>query len=365
LAAPLRIGLVGANPNRSWALLSHLPAIEKLDDVRLTAVATSNEESARQAAAAFGVEEFYDSAARLAQSPNVDIVSVCVKVAHHAGIVRDSLAAGKHVICEWPLALSVEEAEGLRDAAAKASVHCGVGLQARMSPAARRARDLVASGGIGRPLTVSIIASTEGHGASLPSAYAYLCSAANGATMSTILTGHVLDLASFVLGDLVELQSMGTIKFPQVELTDRQGYVPRDTPDYLTVQGRFASGAMLNAELDGGRPGDRPFRMEVVGTAGTLNLTGGHPYGFQAGELFLETALPHKPLDAPAATGLTGATANVGELYARFAKDIRDGQEETPDFARAVEVHRLVAAVTRAAETGQRQKVNWSPEQAS
>ncbi len=220
MAVPLRVGLVGANPDRSWALLSHLPAIDRVDGVELTAVATSNEASARAAAVAFGVEHAYVGGAALADSPHVDIVSVCVKVPHHAEIVRAALAAGKHVLCERPLALSVEEAEA-------AGVQCAVGLQARMSPAVRRARDLVQAGAIGRLLTVLLAASTEGHAAALPSAYAYLCSAANGANMSTILTGHALDVATFVMGGLAELQSMASIKFPEVRLTDRQGHVIR------------------------------------------------------------------------------------------------------------------------------------------
>ncbi len=353
MAAPLRVGLVGANPDRSWALLSHLPAIGRVEDVELTAVATSNKASAQAAAAVFGVEHAYVGGAALAESPYVDIVSVCVKVPYHAEIVRAALAAGKHVLCEWPLALSVEEAEALRDEADAAGVHCAVGLQARMSPAVRRARDLVQAGAVGRPLTVLLVASTEGHAAALPSAYAYLCSAANGANMSTILTGHALDVATFVMGGLAEVQSLASIKFPEVRMTDRKGHVTRDTPDYLSVQGRFNSGAMLNADLEGGR--DRPFRMEVAGTEGMLTLSGGHPYGFQSGEISLETSVPHGPPESPAAAGLAGATANVGELYACFARDIRTGGRETPDFAHAASMHRLIAAVSRAGETGMRQ----------
>ncbi len=54
---------------------------------------------------------------------------------------------------------------------------------------------------------------------------------------------------------------------------------------------------MLNADLEGGR--DRPFRMDVVGTEGMLTLSGHHPYGFQSGEIALETSAPPHP--APSA----------------------------------------------------------------
>lgn len=362
MTQPLRIGLVGANPNRSWAMLSHLPAIKAIPGIELTAVATSNLESAAAAAAAFGVDEYYAGAQALAESPNVDIVSVSVRVPFHAEMVRAAIRAGKHVLCEWPLALNVEEAEALRDEAAAAGVHCGVGLQGRMNLAVRRARQIVASGALGRILTLSAFDSTQGHGPALPACYAYLCDEANGATMSTISTGHLLDTAIFIVGGLTELQAMGTIKWRQVKLTDEDGYVERNTPDHLAIMARFSGGGQLNAELDGGRLGETPFRLEIVGTEGKLLLTGAHLYGFQSGELTLESSVACDPPLAPAAPGLTGPVANVGELYARFAADIVNGEHCTPDFVHAATLHRLLRSVKRALDSGQRQTSDHWPE---
>ena len=216
----IKIGLVGANPTKSWASLSHIPALKMLPTLELTAVATSSEASAQEAAKIFQVAEAFSSATQLARSPNVDLVSVCVKVSYHQNIVIAALAAGKHVLCEWPLAVSVEEADALRRRSEAVGVHTAVGLQARMNPAVRRAKDLIAGGLIGLPLTANILSTTEGHGVALPSAYAYLCDPANGATMSTILTGHTLDLAIYLLGGIGSLQAMTTTKFPRVQLTD-------------------------------------------------------------------------------------------------------------------------------------------------
>ena len=55
MTGPLRVGVIGANPNRSWAKDSHIPALRSLKNVQLAAVATTSRASAEAAAAAFGV----------------------------------------------------------------------------------------------------------------------------------------------------------------------------------------------------------------------------------------------------------------------------------------------------------------------
>lgn len=352
---PLRVGLVGANPNQSWAKLSHIPSIKVLPSLALVAVATSNAETARAAGAAFGVDEYYASATELAQSANVEAVSVCVKVPYHRDIVLAALDAGKHVMCEWPLARSVEEAEELTARAEQSGVHAGVGLQARMSPAVRRAREIIAGGGIGRPLSANIVSTTPAFGPQTPQAYAYFDDPTSGANLSTIATGHTLDLAISLLGGISQLDAMSSIKYPLIEITDGPGSIQRTTPDHLAIQVRFENGCVLSAEVDSARPAETPFTFQIIGTDGQLTLRGGSPYGFQGGNLFLEASVPFDAPDPPAAPELQGALANVGELYERFARDIQSGEKQTPGFGHALKLHKLIRSLGVAAESGIRQ----------
>ena len=354
---PLHIGLVGANPNQSWAMLSHLPAIKVLPDVELVAVATSRPETARAAGAAFGVDEFYSSAAELAQSEDVDIVSVVVKVPYHAQIVEAALNAGKHVLCEWPLARSVEEAQTLVERAAKSDVHVAVGLQSRQNPAARRAQELITSGALGRLLTATIVSNTSGFGPQIPGAYAYFDDPDTGANTSTIAGGHTLDLAIFLLGGIAELAAMSSIKFPQIEITDAPDEAPitRTLADHLAITARMGNGCALSVTVDAGRPADAPFSCHVVGTKGELTLTGGSPFGFQGGELALQSTVDFAAPDATTAPELTGPLLNVGELYERFALDIENGEHQTPDFVHALKLQKLIRSVGVAAASGARQ----------
>lgn len=357
----IRIGLVGANPARNWAKDSHIPAIAQLPGLTLSAVATRRADSAQAAAAAFGTPHWFANAAELCASDAVNLVVVCIKVPEHDAVVRAAFDAGKHVLCEWPLGRSVEEADALAGRAARAGIHHAIGLQASVSPAARQARQLIAEGRLGRLRSARVVSTTSGYAAQLPSAYAYLNDPANGANLSTILAGHTLDFVERLLGPVREIDALAAIQHPEIRIIDTGATVARTTPDQLFVLGRFDTGCIASLEIGGDRPASTPFTCEVIGTAGTLRLLGGHPHGFQAGTLRLEVDGDNVPLDAPLASGgLRGAAANVAEIYAMLARDIRNGTRTVPDFAHAARLTRVIATVTRAAERGQRQTVTAS-----
>ena len=78
---------------------------------------------------------------------DVDLVAVTVKVPSHAAVVRAALAAGKHVLSEWPLGVDLAEASALADLARSAGTVHAVGLQGLHSTGARFVADLIADGG--------------------------------------------------------------------------------------------------------------------------------------------------------------------------------------------------------------------------
>ena len=136
----LKVGVIGASSSGGWALQSHLPALAALAGVELTAVSTTRPESAAATAAEFGATGAYTNPALFAADPDVDLVSVVVKVPDHDANVRAVIDAGKPVYCEAPLGADSSQAVRLRDAAAAAGVRTVVGLQARVQPSILQAR---------------------------------------------------------------------------------------------------------------------------------------------------------------------------------------------------------------------------------
>src|SRR5579862_710522 len=183
----IRVGIVGANAKSGWAKVSHVPAINGLHGVKLSAVATRNEQSARQAAEAFGADRWFSDPFAMIRDERIDVVTIAVKVPAHRELVLAALDAGKAVYCEAPLGRTIAETEEM--ASAVGSLHTAIGLQGRLNPAVRRAAQLLSSGRIGRPLSARIVASIGSFGPNLPSAYDYFNRTSSGANLLTIREG--------------------------------------------------------------------------------------------------------------------------------------------------------------------------------
>jgi predicted dehydrogenase len=358
----IRVGIVGANAEKSWAKDSHVPAIKGVPGLRLAAVATRNERSAREAAQAFGAERWFSDPFVMIQDDQIDVVTIAVKVPAHRELVLAALEAGKAVFCEAPLGRTVAEAEEMARAAG--SLHTAIGLQGRLNPAVRRAAQLISSGNIGRPLNAKIVSTTVGFGPELPSSYDYFNKTSSGANLLTITAGHTLDLVEAVLGPIIEIDARTEILWPAVKLTDTGEESLRETADYVAVLGKTQSGAIFTADIYGGvAPQDARPSFEIRGSEAWLSLTSDHPYAFQAGDSTLRSNIPFVAPDEPAVSGgYMGAAINVGEVYAHLVRDLREGTYTTPGFDHALHNARLIDAIRRASERGERQKITSAQE---
>jgi predicted dehydrogenase len=354
----IRVGIVGADSKASWAKVSHVPAINGLPGVRLAAVATRNEQSAREAAEAFGADLWFFDPFEMIRDDRIDVITIAVKVPAHRELVLAALHADKAVYCEAPLGRSVVEVEEM--ASAVGSLHTAIGLQGRLNPAVRRAAQLLSSGRIGRPLNARIVSTTFGLGGpEISSSHDYFNKASSGANLMTITAGHTLDLAEAILGPIVEVDARTEILWPTVKLVDTGEESVRETPDYVGILGTTDSGAVFTADISGGvAPQNARFSFEIRGSEGWLSLTSDHPYGFQAGDLKLTSNIPFATPDEIAVSGgLMGAAINVGEVYAHLVRDLHAGTYSAPGFAHALHNARLIESVRRAAGRRGRQKI--------
>src|SRR5437667_9230829 len=205
-AKRIRVGIIGASPDRGWAAQAHIPALKSLaDDFEITALSTTRRESADASARLFGVPVAFDNHQELVNSPNVDVVAVTVRVPYHLELATAALEAGKAVYCEWPLGNGLKEAETLAALAKRSGVLAVTGLQARSAPSVAYVRDLIKQGYVGEVLSTTLVGSGMGWGPTVEPFNAYLNDKKNGATMLSIALGHAADAPCHCLREVREL----------------------------------------------------------------------------------------------------------------------------------------------------------------
>jgi predicted dehydrogenase len=210
-AQRFKVGIVGLQPSRSWAARAHVPALRALSETfEIVGVANTSLASAEKAAAATDLPRAFADVAELIAAPEVDIVTVTVKVPAHLEIVKAAIKARKHVYCEWPLGNGLAEAEELAALARTEGVLGVVGTQARVAPEIEHLRQLIEDGFVGEVLSTTLVARGGGWGGFIAEkkVSAYLLDRANGATMLTIPMGHTLAALRDVLGEVAEVSAV-------------------------------------------------------------------------------------------------------------------------------------------------------------
>src|SRR6266487_3942191 len=249
----IRVGIIGANPDRGWAAQAHIPALKSLSgDFEITALSTTRRESADAAAELFGVPVAFDNHRDLVNSREVDVVAVTVKVPYHLELASAALNAGKVVYCEWPLGNGLKEAETLAALAKKQGVLAVAGLQARSAPSVAYVHDLIEQGYVGEVLSTTLIGSGMGWGPTVEPFNAYLNDKKNGATMLSIAVGHTADAMCYCLGEVRELSATMTQRRTSFTIAGASESKPMKADDQVAVSGLLEGGAALSIHYRGG-----------------------------------------------------------------------------------------------------------------
>ncbi|MFJ8001291.1 Gfo/Idh/MocA family protein [Streptomyces sp. NPDC096310] len=363
---PVGVGIIGLSAQGGWAARAHVPALNALKDrFELRALSASSNESAGAAGEKYGVPLAFGSTEELVHRDEVDLVVVTVKVPHHREIVEAALRAGKNVLCEWPLACGLAEAEQLVGLATDSGVRAFVGLQARANPALQYLRDLIAEGYVGEVLSTSMIASGGSWGPTFYSGGEYVLDRDNGATLLTIPFGHTVDALSMVLGEFTETTATTAVRQPRVTNPATGESATMTAADQVAVTGILESGAVASLHYRGGSPRGTNFHWEINGTDGDLVVTApsGHLQLAPAtlrGARGTDTRLSEHTVPAsyekvPALTGrFDEPSYAVAHAYIAVHEDLIHDTHTAPDFPHAVRHHRLLDTIERAAATGTR-----------
>jgi len=381
----LRVGMIGygfmgAAHSQGWRTAPRffdLPAQPTMD-----VLVGRNAEAVAAAAQKWGWNDTATDWRSLLERDDIDIIDIVTPGDTHAEIAIAALDAGKHVLCEKPLANSVDEAEAMADAAARAAargVFAMVGFTYRRVPAATLARDLVAAGKIGelRQVRASYRQDWLADAAS-PMTWRLDKNLAGSGALGDI-GAHAIDLAQYITGDTITGVS-GTLQTIVGErpllaeahglsgtASDATGTGTVTVDDVAMFTARFASGVLGSFEASRFSTGRKnALEVEVSGSKGSLvfNLEDLNslqfydataPITVQGFTKIMVTEPEHPYVSAWWPAGhLLGYEHGFAHQARDFVDAIARDEQPTPSFADGLQVQRVLSAVEQSSESDSR-----------
>jgi predicted dehydrogenase len=300
------------------------------------------------------------------QRDDIDLVDICTPGDSHAEIAVAALDAGKHVLCEKPLANTIDEAVAMTEAAERArpqGVRAMAGFNYRRVPAMALARSWIAGGRLGTIRQVRAaylqdwIADPE-----FPLVWRLQRDRAGSGALGDI-GSHIVDLSQHLLGEqLLGVTALTETFVKERPLADGSGRGPVTVDDCAVFAGRFAGGAVGTFEATRFATGRKnALRLEIHGSDGSLAFDleainelqyhDGREDATSAGfRRILITEPEHPYMSAWWPPGhVIGWEHTFTHEVADLVTAIAGGEDPTPSFAEGLQVQRVLAAVEESA----------------
>jgi predicted dehydrogenase len=255
----IKVCLVGAGRAgqvHAESLVQHVPGGE------LAALVDPNTAALEKAGERFGVESRFNSLEQAIDGADFDAVVITTPTFTHRELAKLAAAGGKHIFCEKPMALTLEECDEMIAAAASNNVILQLGFMRRFDPDFQAAKARIDAGEIGRPMLIKSLT----HGPGLPPAWARDLKTSNG--MLAEVNSHDWDATRWLAGSNPERVYTEVSNFKG----KKHGVDTANFYDTVLVNVRFESGAL--GAISGVCPCDYGYdaRVEIVGEKGLLQI---------------------------------------------------------------------------------------------
>jgi myo-inositol 2-dehydrogenase/D-chiro-inositol 1-dehydrogenase/scyllo-inositol 2-dehydrogenase (NAD+) len=234
--------------------------VKNVPGAHLAAMVDPVEQTAKAACAALGIDTYYLDYRRALEDKNIDAVVIVTPTKFHMDITLDAAAAGKHIFCEKPMAMTADECGKMNESAAKAGVVLQIGFMRRFDANFVRAKEIVDSGAIGDVVMVR----SNTRGPSIPQPWMYDISKSNGPLAE--VNSHDIDTLRWFTGS--EFDTIYAIGGNYRSPRARQDFP--DFYDNVVVAANFKNG--MQGMIDGAQGVGYAYdsRVEVLGTKGCV-----------------------------------------------------------------------------------------------
>ena len=341
----IKTAIIGA----SFAKAAYLPALAKVDDVEVIAVASARMESAQSVGEAFSVPNVYDDWRAMLDNHPVDLVGIATPTIYHAPMALAALEAGAHVICEKPMAMNSDEAQAMLDKAdSLGHVHM-IGHELRFNPTRRKIKQLIDEGYIGdvRHVNIVNISATWGDPASRPAGDWWSMDNMGGGRLGAN-GSHQIDLLRFWLGDLGAISGQVATMVPNRVDRDTGEPWTATADDQSSFMAEMQNGALASVFMSGAARHGTGNHTQIFGSEGTIFLSNSDEKLLvaKAGEEFEDMSVADPNADLP---GVNKGIWNVSfvALIKEVTDAIREGRSpnEGATFADGLKCQQAMDAV--------------------
>ncbi len=354
----VRVGLVGAG-----AVITrvHLPAYQRLPNVSVEAICDINVERAKAVAETAGIPRVFADFEEMLNRVELDLVSIGTPNRFHAPQTIAALKKGCHVICEKPMALTVEEAQAMAETARQTGRKLTLGLHHRYRPEAEVLKPMCEAGEFGE---IYYARASMMRRSGIPGYGSHFTrkDLAGGGCLYDIGV-HILDLTLYLMGYPEPVSVTGqtfSVFGPQRKKLGRWGAdilteaAVFDVDDLATAIVKFANGAVLHLEASWAYHGRHEHRVQLIGREGGAEI---YPEMFgreQSVRIYKDWK--DQPLDVIPEL----PRSEVGQHFRLVEEFIAHLDDPTPPRITPEEgviLTRILSGIYRSAETGQEVRV--------
>lgn len=348
----VRVGILGLG----FGINGHVPAYQANPDIEIVALGCTNAgiERGKEIANQFGIPLIFTDFYKLVISQEVDVVSIAVPPFLHYPVTAEALKAGKHVLCEKPMALNITEAREMLRLAEETKKICMIDFEFRFLPSRRKMKTLIDGGYLGKTYCVNVSMFFDYNASPTAKPWNWLSLREAGGGILGAIGSHYIDLLLWMFGDVVEVCSrfdtfigyrypLGSEKAKEVE-----------TEDSFSFLCQFSSGAqgvvhfcsVANQGI-GIRGGVGLARVEAYGSEGTLVLNPddqllGAPHGKKELE---EIPIEREEYTQGVPIFLQRYRRGLEGLVGEMINSIRDGKQRSPSFVDGVKCQEVMDAI--------------------
>jgi predicted dehydrogenase len=335
------------------------------DTVRIAGVADVNPKAAEAAAGELGCSFWTADYRRLLEREDVEVVDICVPNHLHEEIILAAAAAGKHIYCEKPLAMDVEQGRRILAAVEQAGVMHQLNYNFRYYPGVQRARQLIEAGFLGRVFSFRGCFYRSSYISPAKPLSWRLSKAVAGGGALFDLGSHLIDLVYYLLGEFGSmLSTVDTLIKQRPVAAGAQELGPVDVDDIVLMQARLADQALGTLEISRmGTGATNDLKVEIFGEKGALRFSADdpswlevydvrdpdQPLGGMSGFRKVQTVGRFEGHKAPDWSMAPGFATTFVESQYRFLQAVGQERAASPTFQDGQHIQKVMEAALRSA----------------